>query len=263
MFELGIEKRNRNRNRKKTQNKTQTQTHNNPRNPAHSPTQPEAAHGPLSFFPTQTWRPVHSSHGPSHFLSPRGPANEPAHPPALARARFFPSWAGPNTPTPARPKPRPHPAPHILVPARTAAHSAPLHSRSAAASADSPAPPVRTSSLLPFPAPRNRARNGRRDHRGSLSPARMPRSRHPFKLTPRPPCASSSTNAPPLTLAAPPPPSSAAKGPLRRRGSAAPPQHRPPGSHTCYVSPSRTAPCRRIEGSARAAPDFPSTTRRR
>ena len=85
----------------------------------------------------------------------------------------------------------------------------------------------------------------------------MPRSRHPFKLTPRPPCTSSSTNAPPLTLAAPPPPSSAAKGPLRRRGSAAPPQHLPPGSHTCSVSPSRTAPCRRIEGSARAAPDFP------
>ena len=131
----------------------------------------------------------------------------PAHAPAcftLARARFFPSWAGPNTPAPARPKPRPHPAPHIPVPARTTAHSAPARSRSAAASADSPAPPVRTSSLLPFPALRNRARNGRRDHRGSLSPARMPRSRHPFKLTPRPPAPHPPRQVPPPTLATAP-----------------------------------------------------------
>ena len=185
------------------------------------PAQPGHAPRPVIFR-----APSRSGDGRAHASSPcrAGPASQRSQLPSL------PAWAAPHLGpaafrylSPLSPARLAHPAPHIPVPARTAAHSAPVRSRSAAASADSPAPPVRTSSLLPFPAPRNRARNGRRDHRGSLSPARMPRSRHPFKLTPRPPCASSSTNAPPLTLAAPPPPSSAAKGPLRRRGFAAPP----------------------------------------
>ena len=96
------------------------------------------------------------------FFSATQPSTAP-HRPTL--------WPSSQRPVSLPPRRTPRPAPRSAPRSRT-----PAHLPAPAASADSPAPPVRTSSLLPFPAPRNRARNGRRNHRGSLSPARTPRS---------------------------------------------------------------------------------------
>ena len=252
MFELEIEKI---RNRKR---KAKPKTQLNPR----------PRPGPLSLFPVTT---QHSPLQPSSF--PRGPASFFPQPP---RAHHLPSPL-PGLPrlstSRSSPATHPYPARYTRLPTGPASPASPVTPRrSPGPHASEPAPhptdrlAPRVSTLFSpsFPAPRN----GRARHAvfpGGISHARRARQgrRRPIRRVPGPPpnliFHQRATRNPNHTAT----PSSTAKGPLRCRGSAAPPQHRPPGSHTCSVSPSRTAPCRRIEGSARAAPDFPSATRRR
>ena len=227
MFEVEIEKRKEDRKPNPDPNPAQTSFP--------SPAQHSA----------QTRRPSPSPHS-ARPTPLRGPSNPGPHlGPTRAPAPARPSSARPaGRPTPRRRSARsPHSTARVALPVS-------LRSR-AHASASPPS-----------------SRNGRARHAvfpGGISHARRARQgrRRPIRRVPGPPpnliFHQRATRNPKHTAT----PSSAAKGPLRRRGSAAPPQHRPPGSHTCSVSPSRTAPCRRIEGSARAAPDFPSTTRRR